>query len=203
VFEIDFNLTTDNKLAAVHNWHGYRGQMSSEQWAEVKIWTVFTSMILEDVLDIMLVNKDMFLVTDTKSFEYTREDTELQFKILVETAMRKDPELLDRIIPQIYNQEMYDIVMNAHEFRSIIYTLYASRDSDRQVVEFVRKHRNIRVVTMGPARGKPEFIMELRMAGKHIFYFTVNDLQEIQDYKKDGIRGFYTDHIFPGDLNNK
>jgi len=203
VFEIDFNLTTDNKLAAVHDWHGYRGPMSSAKWAEEKIWTVFTSMMLEDVLDIMLVNKDMFLVTDTKSFEYTREQTELQFKILVEAAKKKDPELLERIVPQIYYQGMYDIVMKQHEFRSIIYTLYASPDSDRQVIDFVKKHRNIKVVTMGPVRGKPEFINELKNAGKFIYYFTLNDLQEILNYKKDGVRGFYTDYIFPDDLNNK
>jgi glycerophosphoryl diester phosphodiesterase len=203
VFEIDFNLTTDNKLAAVHNWHGYKGPMSSEEWAEVKIWQAFASMMLEDVLDIMLVNKDMFLVTDTKSFEYTREQTELQFKIIVEAAKKKDPELLERIIPQIYYQEMYDIVMAQHNFKSMIYTLYASTDSDAQVLDFVSKHNNIRVVTMAPVRGSPEFIGTLRRLGKHIYYFTINDAQEILDYKKDGVRGFYTDFIFPRDLNNK
>lgn len=203
VFEIDLNLTTDNKLAAVHNWHGYNGPLSSEKWAEVKIWDAFQSMMLEDVLDIMLVNKDMFLVTDTKSFEYTREQIELQFKILVDTAKKKDPELLKRIIPQIYYQEMYDIVMKQHEFESIIYTLYASQDSDAQVVEFVKKHKNIRVVTMGPARAKKAFINELRRADKQVYFFTVNDLEEMLAYKNYGVHGFYTDSVFPGELNNK
>jgi glycerophosphoryl diester phosphodiesterase len=200
VFEIDFNLTTDNKLAAVHDWHGYNGAMSSEEWAKVKIWTAFTSMMLEDVLDFMIINKDMFLITDTKSFEYTHEDTEFKFNLIVEAAKKKDPELLDRIIPQIYYQEMYDIVMKQHEFKSIIYTLYASPDDDEQVVNFVRKHRNIRVVTMAPVRGRQEFITELRRAGKQIYFFTLNDLDEILNYKKSGVRGFYTDYIFPGDL---
>jgi glycerophosphoryl diester phosphodiesterase len=142
----------------------------------------------------------MFLVTDTKSFEYTPEQTELQFKILIEAAKQKDPELLERIIPQIYYQEMYDIIMAQHEFRSVIYTLYASPDKDRQVVDFVKKHDNIKVITMGAVRGKPEFRAELKKADKHVYYFTVNEAEEISSYKKDGVHGFYTDFIFPSDL---
>lgn len=200
VFELDFRLTTDNRLAAVHNWYGHGGRMSSEEWKAVQILDRFTSMLLECVLDIMLVNRDMFIITDTKSFEYSPEDMVLQFEILVETARRKDPALLERIIPQIYNREMYYTIMSLHEFKSVIYTLYASPDSDSEVVEFVSRHSNISVVTMAPERGAPEFIRELQNAGKHIYFFTINDLDEMLYYREAGVHGFYTSFIFPGDL---
>ena len=202
VFEIDFRLTTDNRLAAVHNWVGHGGQMSSEEWLQVRIWRVFTSMMLECVLDIMLVNRDMFLVTDTKSFEYTEEQTILQFQIIVDTAKRKDPtlHLLNRIIPQIYNQEMYDIIMNIYPFPSIIYTLYQSPDSDAEIVAFVRRHSNIRVVTMNPWRATPEFIRALRRINRQVYVFTINDIDEMRELRRRGVRGFYTSWIFPGDL---
>jgi len=202
VFEIDFNLTTDGKLAAVHDWVGYSGAKSSTEWKKVKIWDVFTSMMLEDVLDIMLVNKDMYVITDTKSFEYTEKQIKEQIEILVETAKKKDPTLavLNRIIPQIYNQPMYDIVMNKHKFKSVIYTLYASPDSDGEVVKFVAEHSNIKVVTMFPQRGTAAFVKSLGEKGKLVYFHTINDLQEIKQYKKSGIVGIYTDFIFPRDI---
>jgi len=202
VFEIDFNLTTDGKLAAVHDWAGYRGMKSSDEWKKIKIWDVFTSMLLEDVLDIMLVNKDMFLITDTKSFEYTQKQTEEQFRIIVETAKKKDPslELLNRIIPQIYNQPMYNTVMKQYNFRSVIYTLYASPESNKQVVDFIKKHDDIQAVTMSPPRNTKEFVNNILQTGKYVYLHTINDLQEILNYKEAGIWGFYTDFIFPPDI---
>ena len=199
VFELDFNLTTDGKLAVVHDWAGYSGMKSSEEWKEIKIWGVFTSMMLEDVLDIMLENKDMYIITDTKSYSYTTEQIIEQFKILVDTAKEKDPslELLNRIIPQIYNQPMYDIIMEQYDFESVIYTLYKSPDKDDDVVKFIKNHENIKVVTMLPERSKPEFVEKITKAGKYIYLHTINDEEEIENYKKAGIWGFYTDIIYP------
>ena len=199
VFELDFNLTTDGKLAVVHDWVGYKGMKSSEEWEKIKIWDVFTSMMLEDVLDIMLVNKDMHVITDTKSFEYTTEQIAEQFKILVETAKKKDPslEILSRIIPQIYNQPMYDIVMDQFDFQSVIYTLYKSPDKEDEVIEFIKKHSNIRVVTMAPPKNRPEFVKKIKQAGRYVYLHTINDPEEIKNYRKTGIWGFYTDNIYP------
>jgi len=199
VFELDFNLTTDNKLAVVHDWAGYSGMKSSDEWKKRKIWDVYTSMMLEDILDIMLVNKDMLVITDTKSFEYTTEQIKEQFKILIDTAKEKDPslELLNRLIPQIYNQPMYDIIMDQYNFGSVIYTLYKSPDKENEVIEFIKKHSNIKVVTMAPPKNRSEFIKNIKKAGRYVYLHTINDLDEIENYRKSGIWGFYTDNIYP------
>jgi|GEM_PF-2531100 len=202
IFELDFNLTTDGKLAVVHDWDGYVGMKSSEEWKEIKIWGVYTAMILEDVLDIMLVNKDMFLITDTKSFEYTQEQIKEQFEILIKTAKEKDPTLglLNRIIPQIYNQPMYDIIMAKYNFKSVIYTLYASRETNKEVLDFIQKHDNIHVVTMAPPKNTGKFVEDIRKTGRYVYLHTFNELQEILDYKKAGIWGIYTDFVFPSEI---
>ena len=202
VFELDLNFTTDGKLAIVHDWHGYKGMKSSDEWKKTKIWDVFTSMMLEDMLDIMLVNKDMFLVTDTKSFEYTQDQIKEQFKIIVEAAKKKDSSLglLNRIIPQIYSQPMYDIVMKQYQFKSVIYTLYVSPDNDKQVLDFVKKRDNIQVITMSPPRNREKFVKDIMNLGKYVYLHTINDLQEILDYKQSGIWGFYTDFIYPSEI---
>jgi len=203
VFEMDFNLTSDGKLAVVHDWDGYDGMKSSEEWKKIKIWDIFTSMMLGDVLDIMLVNKDMFLITDTKSFDYTPEQIAEQFKILVDTAKEKDPSLglLNRIIPQLYNPPMYNTVMKQYKFKSLIFTLYETPPEDEgTAINFVKKRPEIKVVTMAPPRNTPEMVKTVNDSGRYVYLHTINDLQEIADDKKAGIRGFYTDFIFPSQV---
>ena len=117
IFEFDFNLTSDNNLACIHNWKqfGYCDGtvLSSEEWKNFKTFGKpvtegrYTTMLIGDLLDEMMVNKDIYVVTDTKE---TGEAAKTEFQIIYEEAMKRDPELLNRIIPQIYNFKMYDYV---------------------------------------------------------------------------------------------
>ena len=114
---MDFNLTSDKKLAAVHDWHHFGNKddvaPSSKEWKKFQGYgspetpSRFTTMLIGDVFDQMIINRDMVLVTDTKSMEIPREDRITQFKELVSEANKRDKELLDRVIPQIYHQEMF------------------------------------------------------------------------------------------------
>ena len=104
VFEADLNLTTDGELAVVHDWHGYSGQKSSDEWRSVRIAYRYTAIMLQDILDFMVRHPDMYLVTDTKSFEYSQADMITQFQVLYTRAYEAGgTQLLNRIIPQIYN----------------------------------------------------------------------------------------------------
>ena len=111
LFEMDFNLTSDKKLAAVHDWHHFGNKddvaPSSKEWKKFQGYgspetpSRFTTMLIGDVFDQMIINRDMVLVTDIKSMEISKEDRITQFKELVSEANKRDKELLDRVIPQI------------------------------------------------------------------------------------------------------
>ena len=77
-------------------------------------------MLIGDVFDQMIINRDMVLVTDIKSMEISKEDRITQFKELVSEANKRDKELLDRVIPQIYHQR--DV------WRNRIYLSFQARD---------------------------------------------------------------------------
>ena len=201
VFEIDFNMTTDRNLVAVHDWAGYSGMKSTREWADIKIADVFQSMSLYNVLEIMETNRDMFLITDTKSFAYTDEEIREQFQIIYDTAMALDERLLDRIVPQIYNQKMYRIIQSVYHWPSIIYTLYASPDNDQQVIDFVKDKKEIKVITMGPVRYSDAFFQQLRQHDKLAYFFTLNDAEGIREGIRKGAHGFYTDFIIPADMD--
>ena len=200
VFEMDFNLTTDGKLVVVHDWSGYSGPMSWQKFMALKIWGVYTTMDIDKVTDILAVNPDMYVVTDTKSFDYNDADTLKQFDLIIQSARRYGDDVLNRIIPQIYDQHMYDLLESEYRFPSIIYTLYESPDNDGQVTEFVAKHDDIKAVTMAPVRFSDGFCQKLTVEGKLIYLFTLNDLAEVRSFKARGAWGFYTDFITPSDM---
>ena len=212
VFEFDFYLTSDNKLASVHDWIQFGNMdgiaMSSEEWKNFKTSGSYitdgqyTTLMVEDILDEMLVNKDMVIVTDTKSTEVSEEETRLQFQLIYDAAMQRDPDLINRVIPQIYNNEMYDIVMSVYDFPSIIYTAYATPLSGEEIVDFSSSHENIKVITAptGDSRFTDEVIKTIHNNEMLIYNHTLNAYTDITDGKAKGIDGFYTDLLLPADM---
>jgi len=212
VFEFDLYLTTDNKLACVHDWKvfgKYDGTwLSSEEWQNMKTTAYpinesrYTTMMMEDILDEMLVNKDMFLVTDTKSTEFTEEQMKLQFHLIYEEAMKRDPKLLDRIIPQIYNERMYDVITEIYPFKSIIYTTYANADSAQKIISFASTKDEIKVVTafFDDVRFNENAIKALHSKNLLIFVHTVNQYEQLSTAISRDIDGFYTDLFLKHDL---
>jgi glycerophosphoryl diester phosphodiesterase len=201
VFEIDINLTTDGELVCVHDWPSYSGPLSESEYLDRHIFGDLTPLSLRDVYEIMLEYDDMYLITDTKTFEYSEGEARAQLERLYTLAMETDPSLLGRIVPQVYNQQNYKMLTDIYPFKSVIYTLYASPDTDAEVLAFVKDKPDIAVITMGPVRNSPSFQKKLKKMGKYIYYFTLNDLDEILEARKNGVHGFYTDHIKPADIS--
>lgn len=212
VFEMDFYLTSDGKMAAVHDWDqfGYMNgvALSSDEWKNFQTFgspvteSRFTTMLIGDVLDQMLINKDMYLVTDTKILEAS-DEMRLQFTEIVNEATKRDPKLLNRIIPQIYNEEMYSLIREIYDFPEIIYTLYASQDSADNVLNFVKNNPAISVVTTPIGHANfftAEFINSLHAANKKIYTHTIHTYDELTKYSALGIDGFYTGLLLPSDM---
>ncbi len=95
------------------------------------------------------------------------------------------------------------MLTDIYPFKSIIYTLYASPDSDGEVVDFVWDKPDIPVITMGPVRYGEKFYDALIRAGKRIYFFTLNDIEEIYGSISLGVNGFYTDFVTPGQMKSR
>ena len=207
VFEVDLVLTSDDYLVAVHDWT--RGvivdmlkyDIPKEKWDKPltrdkflnhRLMDKYTPLTFDNIVAIMKMYPDIYIVTDTK--EVNADIVKKQFNIIT-AATKGDKSILKRIIPQVYDQKMYDVVNSIYKFDSYIYTLYASPDTDDQVVEFV-KDKNIEVVTMPPYRIKDEFIQKLKEDDKLIYTHTINNLLDLKQWEEKGVYGFYTDHIF-------
>ena len=140
-FEMDLELTSDGKIASVHDWDDYglkNGEpMSSEEWLAAgsagkdESEAHYTSLLFEDILDIMEKYPDIVIVTDTK---YSDERASQMFTIICDTVEQKDPALFDRLVPQIYTNEMYDVIMELYPWKNIIYTTASEQMRPRRSI---------------------------------------------------------------------
>lgn len=215
VFEADLLLSKDDKLIARHEWGesfsvmlGQEGMMDAgvgggvwtyEEFKNAKVMGLYEPLSWEDILELMQQYPDMYLVTDTKQIE--PEEIDQIFTEITETAEQRDPELLQRIVPQIYYQSMWDDIEAIYPFESVIFTLYQTYDSDESVVAFA-KEKGIAAITMSATRANASLVASLNELGIPSYVHTINDRDQVLKFKRMGVYGFYTDFLEEKDVES-
>ena len=204
VFEGDFQII-DHHIVMMHDdmdeqlFQNSTAGMAIDEFKKLKIYGKYTVMDLEDVMEFMSAHPDAYLMTDSK---YT-SDAESAYAIssLVLEANKVDPGVLDRVIIQIYNQQMLDSVMKIYPFKSVVYTLYASFDTNDQVLNFCASS-GIGAVTMPQRRvdENEEFVRQLDAIGVRSLVHTLNDKAEMEHYFDLGLDVIYTDFAEPAEF---
>jgi len=208
LFEADLLLTTDGELVARHDWSkgvqpdlpGQTGHaLTKLQFNSSLIQGKFRPLSFHDILQLMVKYPDFYLITDTK--ETDKVKIEQQFNVIVEQARKIDESLLNRIIPEIYSPDMYDIVMNIYPFPNKIYSLYKSGASATSIVKFV-KEKQIAVVAMPAYRVvmNPNLVYALNQLGVQSYVHTVNTVESMKLLSRLGVHGYYTDLETPPDM---
>ncbi|MEK3717800.1 phosphatidylinositol-specific phospholipase C/glycerophosphodiester phosphodiesterase family protein [Paenibacillus sp. FSL R7-0333] len=212
IFEADLLLTSDEQLVARHEWTtgmskklGQQEVLPPDKQGEVlthdevmnsPVLELYSPLDIEKIVNLLEIYPDTYIVTDTKELE--PEQVTKQFQLIVEAARKKDPALLERIVPQIYSREMLEVVKQVYAFPEIIYTLYQTEDSDEVVIEFV-KQTGVDI-TMPTTRATKSFVRNLKKAGARVYVHTVNEEKEILELSRLGVDGFYTDFVPENDL---
>ena len=204
--EVDFRLTSDDKLVCCHTWNEQlcgdyeAGHIySEEEFLNIRIYDRYTPMSLETLLELMKKYEDVWIVTDTKFWE--EQDVQKEFGILLETAESTDSmEVLNRFVIQLYTHEMYDVVEEIHSFPSYILTLYMIGGVDREhFTEHCRflADRGIGSITMWYYWVSPEVMEIADRYGISVYVHTVNNMEDVEELRDMGVKGFYTDDIYP------
>lgn len=194
IFELDFQVTADSGLAAVHD--GVTAGNENGIFMNTAEWQATGGTTIGDVLDQMMINTDMFIVTDTKRYDI------VAFQIIYDEAAKRDINLLNRIIPQIYTCSMYDEVMAVYDFPSLIFTTYNTSETPEEIVGFVSRKENVRVITT-PAgeEGVSRQLTQLaNQTGILVYAHTLNDYEDIGAMRAQGVYGLYTDLLVPSDF---
>lgn len=208
-FEIDLELTSDGKLAAVHDWNNYglkNGEpMSSEDWLAAgaagkgESEAHYTSLLFEDVLDIMEKYPDIVVVTDTK---YSDERASRMFTIICDMVEQKDPSLFDRMVPQIYTNEMYDVIMELYPWKSIIYTTYNNELTADEIIDFCASKSNIHIITSNSRdkRFGEKQTQKIHENGMLVYKHTIDNLHTMAKLAVKDVDGYYTNLISPEEI---
>ncbi|MGN0166794.1 MAG: phosphatidylinositol-specific phospholipase C/glycerophosphodiester phosphodiesterase family protein [Acetatifactor sp.] len=205
VFEADIQTTSDNQMVLRHDWASDLGQGKAFGWTEenrevptaedflsTPIYGQYTPLSLADWFKIMKKYQDIYLVTDTKYLQHVEED----FQLLVNTAKQADcEEVLDRVIVQIYYQDMYREIMNVYPFPNVLFTLYyIGYDGPEETAGFCEQN-HIPVLTMPAGDWSDQMRAELSGYDTRIYVHTVNDEAEARKLIEKGVSGIYTDSI--------
>ena len=199
VFELDFNLTSDNVLAGIHDWGAGNIVPTWQEFSSKKICGRYSPTSYEDFIRFLSEHKDTYLVTDTKSFGLTDDQITKQFQIMFDISEKVDPSTRERIVVQIYNQDMFHLINKIYRYPNILYTLYETPDTEEQVLEFVESER-IPVVVMPPERANETFMNKLLVLGIKVYLHTLNDYNEVSQWQAKGVWGVYTDSLLPRDF---
>lgn len=207
VFEADCAITSDQVVVLRHDWVSDLGQAQSFGWTEeekevptaelflsVPIYELYTPMTLLDLYQKMAEKPDIYVVLDPK---YSPE-VEKQFGLIVDTALNNGYEsVLDRVIVQLYYEDMYDEVESVYSFKNYIYTLYYIGYPGGESVGNFCEEKEIPILVM-PYTWLSEGIMqELEKYQIKLYVHTVNELQDMYNMVSLHVDGIYSDKILP------
>lgn len=231
IFEVDLIMTSDKQLVARHDWYldnyfefnqniplklntikNIRVKstlldnkrviipMSKSDFKSRSIYNSYKPLDYIDIAKLLEKYQDTYIITDVKGT--TKEEIESTFKYLVNETKVVNTRILDRIIPQIYNEEMLSYVNNIHKFPSYIYALYQYQDIDeRKIIDFA-KQNGIRVIAIEEERYTDTFKEKLQSEDMFVYMHTINSPQAISYYINNGVYGFYTDFITPDKIEH-
>lgn len=206
VFEADMILTSDDRLVLRHDWLAYlydlldqtssKGKesvpLTYQEFMSLYSFGRYEPMGIEELAYILQKHQDIYVITDTK---YTDAETiSKQFRILVDSVNKIDASILDRLVIQIYNNKMYDLVTEIYPFKNIVYAVYANLDSQDEVIEFC-KEKGIGVVAIPVEKINSQYVERLNENGIKVYVHTVNTEEEKNNYKNMGAWGIYSDYL--------
>ncbi len=105
----------------------------------------------------------------------------LSHKKCVKIAKEVDGKVLDKFIPQIYDEKMLNDVMATYDFKSMIYTLYKQEKLNAQEVIDFSYENGIKVVVIDKEKLNSKFIKELKQRGIYVYVNTYNDTAKIKE----------------------
>lgn len=202
VFEADISITEDMQLVCAHDAGTWREAAGAAQdtpftganFRASRLYGRFTPLTLTELIDLIAKYPDAVLITDTKYSD--RNLVQFTFSTIVTYARRNCPDALTRIVPQIYDENMYAYIMEVHPFRSMIYTLYNTETNMQLACDFCRRV-GIGFITVSWKVATPLDFALAESLGIRAAVHTVNDAAIARELLSQGATMIYSDTLTP------
>lgn len=189
VFEVDFQFTSDGVLVGKNN---FDKEIPVSYEVLQNNTMDFTIVSFEEICQLLLNYKDMYIVTNIKDTNSIAVDRIFQY--MVSCAKKYDESILDRIIIQVYNEEMYSQIMEIYPFKSVIYNLSQKTIDDKKVLQFI-KSTGIKVVTINENQISDGLIKKLYDLDCYVYVDSVDEIDLVKKYLSKGVYGYYTNSL--------
>jgi len=213
VFEADLRLTSDLQVVLRHDWRsGWQPGIDEthlpdlNEFLSKRIHGKYTPLSFRDLLLLMEKYPDICIITDTKFIE--PEIVTLQFQAMLQDAADLGLSyVLDRLIVQIYDPLMFQVVDSLHHFDGYIYTLYAegfpqTAEAFQEKAAYCAAHQ-IMGITLWDYWWDEEYAPIAEEYGLSIYTHTVNDPKAARALLESGISSVYTDVLAPNSLEGE
>lgn len=200
LFELDFQLSSDGELIATHLWEddllGYGNSFTESnrptlaEYENILIAGEYEGFTLQKMFDVMEDYPNTTFVIDTKDDRNGRVNV---YNKLVTDALAYNPDLLDRIIPYVYDLNMKDDIDLFYEFDKYL-VIYDDMNNwelttNTQIANYVSNTDRVAGFVTSKLRislfsdGKTDQMLNAR---KEIFIFTCNNSSTAKDYVENG-----------------
>lgn len=206
VFEVDLSVTVDFVTVCFHDddtWREFNKlsedvEFTYENYMNIKTMNKYTPLDYKDLIDLLDEYKNIYVSVDGKY--YDKENVYLEYYQLVSYAKKIDESILDRIIPEIYTEEMYEVIMNIYPFKSIEYDIYQVETQLKDIVSFCIDS-GVSLVVFNKDELTDETINRLKAYDIKVGVFTVNDLSEAKELVNKGVDILCTDVLVNSDFS--
>lgn len=207
LFEVDFTLTDEFFLVAQHDEETWRRFTSVEDsipftktnYEQIPLINDYTPLNYQDIVDLLVTYPDVCFVTDSK---YTDKiSIAVEFSQIVKYVTDVYPDqadnILSRLIPQVYNEDMFWQIMDLYPFKSVILTLYQFEDyTAESIVDFCER-TGIKAVTIYYNSLTEKEADLWRKNGIIISVHTIDDFEKATDYfNKYSVNLIYTNCLY-------
>lgn len=190
--ELDFVISSDGIPVCLHDWSPLYSKslgafpISAEEFSSVKIYDYLTSLTIDSLYTWMTEHPDAYIITDVKDDNVGA----------LRTISKRYPNIVSRLIPQIYNYSEYAPV-RALGYSNIILTLYCLPTYEQKInssynSSFAEKHR-LFGITADVTLIDESFIKPYERKKVPLFVHTVNDEEKKQELYSLGVDCIYTD----------
>lgn len=158
------------------------------------LFNSYESLKIDEIIELLILYPDAYLVTDTK--DTSKTNVMLAFSQIVHHAEQTHPEVLERIIPQIYHEDMLSWITSIYPFHSVILTLYQLEWTPESVLDFCI-NSGVRFVTLSFDRVTEDILRLWDSLNICTAVHTVNDTEAANTFLDMGVDMIYTDFITP------
>lgn len=192
-FEIDFSWTADGQLVCLHDWqdsftrsYGFsiESALSLSQFEGLgKTEAGLQKCTLTSLAAWLEVHPEATLITDVK------EENLRALRQIVENY----PQLLSRIIPQLYQPDEYEAAKQLG-FERVIWTLYQYAGGESDVLKQL-DNMDVWAITMDTIRAENGLALSLGEIGIKSYVHTINEYADYLYFSSLGINEIYTDGL--------